>query len=182
MGRPDMVEPHLCTAADITTTNGAPKVDPTCASGANGSAVTGQNTIYYTGKSQTTDNLRDMTNDMRDAFKSLATSNSKIKGIAPVGEAFQRTVDNGLAKGTGFYNAQGTYDVGGNPVDLWWIDRTHPSVYGSYLAALVLFGTITGVNPTTLGATDAVAAELGISPTNAASLQRMAADTIAANK
>jgi len=47
---------------------------------------------------------------------------------------------------------------------------------------LVLFGTITGVNPTTLGATDAVAAELGISPTNAASLQRMAADTIAASK
>ena len=180
--RPDMVEPHLCTAAALTTMNGAPKVDPTCSTGANGSAATGQNTIYYTSKAQTADNLRDMTNDMRDAFKSLATSNPKIKGVAPVGEAFQRTVDNGLAKASGFYNAQGTYDTGGNPVDLWWIDRTHPSVYGSYLAALVLFGTITGVNPTTLGSTDAVAAELGISPTNAASLQRMAAETIAASK
>ena len=180
--RPDMVEPHLCTAADLTTMNGAPKVDPTCSSGSNGSAVTGQNNLFYTSKVQTADNLRDMTNDMRDAFKALAASNSKIKGIAPVGEAFQRTVDNNLAKGTGFYNAQGTYDAGGNPVDLWWIDRTHPSVYGSYLAALVLFGTVTGLNPTTLGSADAVAAELGISPSIAASLQRMASETISANK
>ena len=180
--RPDMVEPHKCTAVDVTTLDGAPKVDPTCSSGSNGNAATGQNTVYYTSKTQTPDNLRDMTYDMRDAFKAVAAANSKITKIAPVGEAFQRTVDNNLAKGSGFYNNQGTYDTTGNLMDLWWLDRTHPSASGSYLAALVLFGTITGLEPTMFGASDDVAEKLGITPVNAAALQRMASETIAAAK
>jgi hypothetical protein len=51
--RPDMVEAHKCTIADKNTLNGAPIVDSTCSSGANGSATTGQNTLYYTAKSTT---------------------------------------------------------------------------------------------------------------------------------
>ena len=41
--RPDMVEAHKCTTPDMTTTDGAPIVDSTCAAGSNGSATTGQN-------------------------------------------------------------------------------------------------------------------------------------------
>src|SRR5262249_10411786 len=71
--RPDMVEAHKCTMPDVTTTNGAPIIDPGCSSGTNGSATTGQNTIYYTSKASTAANLRDMTTDLHDIFYGRAT-------------------------------------------------------------------------------------------------------------
>jgi PEP-CTERM motif len=89
----------------------------------------------------------------------------------------------------------------GTQVDLWDSNALdaccttpigyHPSLYGAYLNALVLFETITGVDPRTLGdETDpnnllyqtSAAFSLGISPTIAAELESIAALTVAAGR
>ena len=178
--RPDMVEAHKCTTPDLATADGAPIVDPTCSAGTNGSAVTGYNTLYYTSKPTTAANLADMTTDLHNSFYGKAASNSNFTGVAAVGDAFQRAVNEGLAKGSGFYKADGTYDEpAAPPINLWWIDRTHPSKYGSYLSALVLFQTITGRNPLSLGSGEQAAADLGIASDVAVQLQQIAQATVA---
>jgi len=57
---------------------------------------------------------------------------------------------------------------------LWWKDYLHASKYGSYLDALIQFGTITDLDPATLGANEIAARDLGISAADAATLQRIA--------
>jgi hypothetical protein len=177
--RPDMVAAHKCTTPDITTTNGAPIIDPTCADGSNGSNTTGQNTIYYTSNVSAAANLRDMTTDMHNVFYGRASSNKNLAGVVPVGDAFQRAVDTNVVKADNFYRADGTYDDSGLP-NLWWLDRTHESVYGAYLAGLVMFGTITGRDPLDFGFNDKTFGELGIATAAALMLQRVAHDTLVA--
>ncbi len=65
-------------------------------------------------------------------------------------------------------------------INLWWIDYLHASKYGSYLSALVMFGTLTGINPASFGASEQAAADLGISPGDAVKLQQVAWDQLAA--
>ncbi len=60
-------------------------------------------------------------------------------------------------------------------IDLWWDDNLHASKYGSYLSALTLFGTITGLDPQSLGPFDIAARDLGISQRDAHVLQQIAA-------
>jgi hypothetical protein len=177
--RPDMVEAHKCTTPDLTTTNGAPIVDPTCAAGSNGSTVTGQNTIYYTAKASTALNLKDMTTDMHNVFYGLLTTNTGLTDVVAVGDAFQRAVDGGGVKADNFYFADGTFNDGGLP-NLWWQDRTHPSVRGAYLSALMMLGKIAKVDPANLGTADRVFGELGISSSDALMLQKAAHDTLVA--
>jgi hypothetical protein len=161
--RPDMVFPHLITTADVTTADGRPIVDTSVAGGAA--------QLYYP-------TLQDLTSDLHKSFFDKASSNPGFAGVAPVGDAFQTAVKQGFVKGTGFYRADGTYDDSGL-IDLWWLDRLHASKYGSYLSALVLFATITGRNPLSLGATEQAGADLGIDPQLAARLQRVAQLTVA---
>jgi hypothetical protein len=177
--RPDMVAAHKCTSPDITTPNGAPIVDPGCSNGTNGSSTTGQNTLYYTSNVSAAANLRDMTTDMHDVFYGRRTANPKLAGVVPVGDAFQRAVDLNLVKGDNFYKADGTYDESGL-LNLWWLDRTHESVHGAYLASLVMYGTITGRDPQAFGTNDKVFGELGIAPADALMLQQVAHDTLVA--
>ncbi len=184
--RPDMVEAHKCTAADQTTLNGAPKVDPTCDAGSNGSSTTGINTLYYTSKTTTSANLADMTADMSTIFNSLAATTTtagalRFAGVLPVGNAFQHAVNSGVVKSSGFYKADGTFDDSGSQMNLWWIDSTHASVFGSYLSALVSFGSITKLDPTRFAGGDKAALDLGISVANAMILQRMAKETLVAS-
>jgi hypothetical protein len=121
-----------------------------------------------------------MTTDLHNAFYSKVASNPRLAGIAPVGDAFQRAVNQGFAKGSGFYKTDGTFDESvAAPINLWWLDRMHPSKYGSYLSALVLFQTITGRNPLSFGANEQAAADLGIAPDVAVRLQRIAQETVA---
>lgn len=183
--RPDMVEAHKCTAADQTKLNGAPKVDPSCDAGGNGSTTTGMNNLFYTSKTTTTANLADMTADMHNTFNSLAattttTGQLRFAGVVPVGNAFQHAVNSTVVKGSGFYKPDGTYDDSSSLMNLWWIDSTHASVYGSYLSALVSFGRITGLDPARFGGTEKAAMDLSISPANAMTLQRMAKETLVA--
>lgn len=161
--RPDMVEAHKITKPDITTPDGRPIVDT--------SSAGGDATLYYT-------DLAGMTSDLHASFYGKAASNTGFAGVVPVGDAFQRAVDQGLAQGSGFYNAGGTFAETAGALNLWWLDRTHASKYGSYLSALTLFGSITGRDPLTLGASEQAAADLGIEAGTALALQRVASQQL----
>jgi hypothetical protein len=174
--RPDMVFPHLATVADAnypTVPDGRPIIDT-----ANGSMPDGYpDTLYYEAEG-----LAAMTADLRAAFAAKAGANANFAGVIPVGDAFQRALDDGIAKRDGFYNAEGTYAAAlpQDKINLWWIDYLHASKYGSYLSALVMFGKLTGINPASFGANEKAAADLGISPGDAVKLQRVAWDQLAA--
>jgi hypothetical protein len=171
--RPDMVEAHLVTKADITTSNGAPIVDT--AGGAAGTAAT----LYYTEAPSTAANLAAMTADMHAAFYGLAAANSGIAGVIPVGDAFQRAVDQGLVMTGGFYKPDGTYvEPTDGTINLWWLDRTHASMYGSYLSALTTFGRITGLDPRSLGGAESAGVELGLGTTAVQMLEEVAAQQL----
>lgn len=170
--RPDMVEPHKCTVADYTSVDGAPLVDPTCAGNTNGS--NGDNNVFYTAQPTTASNLNDITTDMNAALSSLLTGSNQLAGVIPTGNAFQKAVDASVVKNSAFYNASGTWDEGGGLMNLWWLDRTHGSKYGSYLSALTHFARLVGQTPIQFGPGDPVAAALGISGSDAVTLQQMA--------
>jgi hypothetical protein len=135
-------------------------------------------TLYYE-----TEGLAGMTADLRAAFAAKAQANPGFAGVIPVGDAFQRTVDDRIAKSDGFYNAEGTYAPykPSDKINLWWDDYLHASRHGSYLSALVIFGKLTGINPWSFGANEKAASDLGISPGDAVKLQRIASDQLSAS-
>lgn len=98
-----------------------------------------------------------------------------VRGVAPVGLAFNRALE------TGFANPN-PYD-GRQPgqVDLWADDHYHASSYGYYLEALVIFGAITGKDPKSLGPGEPAAKELGFTPAETAAMQQIAHDQLAAS-
>ena len=159
--RPDMVFAHKITAADTTSPTGSPIVDT-------GSAG-GDATLYYS-------TLGAMTADLHASFAAVAAQNPKFAGVIPVGDAFQSAIDQSLVKTSGFYDANGVFVPGqlGDVMNLWWDDYLHASKYGSYLDALVQFGTITGLDPLSLGAGEISAHDLGIASSDALVLQRIA--------
>jgi hypothetical protein len=163
--RPDMVFGHLITTADTTTSDGRPIVDT--------SAAGGQATLYYS-------TLAGMTADLHTSFFDKASTNLNFAGVIAVGDAFQLAVDEGLVKTGNFYNASGTYNpnLPGDPMNLWWDDYLHASKYGYYLDALVQFGSITGLDPRSLGFNEIAAQDLGISGSDAFTLQQIAAETL----
>jgi hypothetical protein len=121
-----------------------------------------------------------MTADLHAAFATEAAANPGLAGVIPVGDAFQLAVDLGTVKTSGFYDANGVFipPQAAEPLDLWWDDDLHASKYGSYLDALVQFGTITGLDPVSLGASEAAALSLGISATDALFLEKLAAEDL----
>jgi hypothetical protein len=172
--RPDMVFPHLSTVADAnypTVPDGRPIVDTSNPAFPNGFA----DTLYYEAEG-----LAGMTADLRAAFAAKAQANPGFAGVIPVGDAFQRAVDQGVAQGDGFYGPDGTYAAAlpQDRINLWWDDYLHASKHGSYLSALVIFGRLTGIDPWSLGASERAAADLGISPGDAVKLQRVASEQL----
>ncbi len=122
-----------------------------------------------------------MSADLHASFAAKAASNPGFAGVVPVGDAFQLAVNQGLVKTGGFYDANGVYvpNQPGDLMNLWWDDYLHASKYGSYLDALVQFGTITGLSPLALGADEQAAKDLGISSADALTLQRIASQELA---
>ena len=99
-----------------------------------------------------------------------------IRGVVRVGAAWTRAIE------TGFADANPFDGMDGGKVDLWAPDGYHASVYGYYLEALMVFGAVTGVDPRTLGAGETAAREIGITPAQAARLQAIAHDELAARR
>ncbi len=123
--------------------------------------------------------LEAMTTDLRNGYAQAADradndGTAGIKAVAAVGDAFLRAVTENVAT-RDMYAADAKTD---GKIDLWFDDGTHASKYGSYLSALTLFATTTGVDPQTLGYNERAARDLGISGADAYMLQQVAAEQL----
>jgi hypothetical protein len=114
-----------------------------------------------------------MANDIRAAYDLAAASAEAT--VIPVGGAWNRAIRQGIADA----NPYDGIDAG--KVDLWTYDHYHGSTYGYYLEALVIFGSLTGRDPRSLGEYECSAFELGLSAAQAGQLQQIAFEELAAS-
>ena len=92
--------------------------------------------------------IETMARDLRAGVDKAAAAAS-IKTVIPVGEAWTRAMQTGIADSE-------PYDgVEAGKLDLWTYDHYHASTAGYYLEALVVFGSLTGRDPRSLGDGDA---------------------------
>jgi hypothetical protein len=141
-----------------------------------------------------------MASDLHNAYTAEAAAFNAANptmshvSVALAGDAWVTAINQGIAQFNPFLSSQPA-----GQVDLWDSDPLlacctvpigyHPSQYGDYLNALVLFGEITGVNPETLVAewdpsnplySASASLALGISPEIANALAIAAEDTLLA--
>ncbi|WP_205962825.1 PEP-CTERM sorting domain-containing protein [Pararobbsia silviterrae] len=114
-----------------------------------------------------------MTHDVRAGYDQAAAATPGLKPVIPVGEAWLRAIQTGVADG----NPYDGIDAG--KVDLWSYDNYHASAFGYYLEALVVFGSVTGLDPRSLGDNECSGFELGLSTAQVAALQQVAFDELA---
>ncbi len=113
-----------------------------------------------------------MEKDIRAGYDQAASASPSVKDVIPVGQAWERAI------ATGFADANPYDGIDAGKVDLWSYDNYHASLYGYYLEALTVFGAVTGLDPRSLGAGERCAAQLGISPDQAAAMQQIARDEL----
>ena len=114
-----------------------------------------------------------MARDVRAAYDRAASGAPAIKAVIPVGEAWTRAMKTGVAD-------PNPYDgVGPGTLNLWTYDHYHGSTHGYYLEALVVFGSVTGRDPRSLGDNECSAYELGLARPEAKALQQVAFDELA---
>jgi hypothetical protein len=117
-----------------------------------------------------------MARDVRAAYDKAAATSPAIKSVIPVGQAWTRAMDTGVAD-------PNPYDgITPGQIDLWTKDHYHASSEGYYLEALVVFGDVTGRDPRSLGDAECSAVELGIPAAEVKALQQVAFDELAATK
>lgn len=129
--------------------------------------------VYQPGGAWTGKSLAAMARDVRAGYEQAAKT-ARAHSVVPVGEAWTRAIEAGLADA----NPYDGIDAG--KVNLWTYDHYHGSAHGYYLNALVLFGSITGRDPRSLGKVECSANELGFSEEQAAALQQVAYDQLRA--
>lgn len=111
--------------------------------------------------------------DVRAANDKAAAGAPAITSVIPVGEAWTRAMKTGVAD-------PNPYDgVEFGKLNLWTYDQYHASTYGYYLEALVVFGSLTGLDPRSLGDNECSAFELGLSRRETQALQQVAFDQLA---
>lgn len=118
-----------------------------------------------------------------DAYYAAAAQSGGIRAVAPVGEAWRRAWAQGVADADPYTGASGLpslwYGIEAvNDPRISAPDEYHPSIYGAYLGALVLFQQITGVDARTLGAGESAAAAIGVPAAIAVQLQNLAWQTV----
>lgn len=117
-----------------------------------------------------------MARDVRAAYDKAAATSPAIRSVIPVGEAWTRAIDTGVAD-------PNPYDgITPGQIDLWTKDHYHASTEGYYLEALMVFGDVTGRDPRSLGPTECSAFELGMPPAEAKALQQVAFDQLATTR
>ena len=113
-----------------------------------------------------------MARDVRAAYDKAAEA-SAVKGVIPVGEAWTRAMQTGVAD-------PNPYDgIEPGKLNLWTYDHYHGSAYGYYLEALVIFGSLTGRDPRSLGDNECSGYELGFARAEVKALQQVAFDQLA---
>jgi len=110
-----------------------------------------------------------------DIAYDAAARNAHVTGVVPVGLAWNRAMDTGVA-GTDPYAG-----IAAGKVNLWAWDSYHASAYGYYLEALMVFGKLTGKDPLSLGDNETVADDMGFSKPKTHALQQVAHDELAAS-
>lgn len=109
--------------------------------------------------------------DLRAGYDEAKAVDAAVTGVIPVGQAWNRAF-NTLADSN-------PYDgITPGQINLWAKDNHHASNYGYYLAALVLFGQITGRDPRSLGGQEQSAVDLGITAVQVVELERIAFETL----
>jgi hypothetical protein len=117
--------------------------------------------------------IETMAHDVR-VGNDKAAAGAGIKTVIPVGEAWTRAMQAGVAD-------PNPYDgIEAGKIDLWTYDHYHASTSGYYLEALVVFGTLTGRDPRSLGDSECSAFELGMDKPQVTALQQVAFDQLAA--
>jgi hypothetical protein len=117
-----------------------------------------------------------MARDVRAAYDNAAATSPAIKSVIPVGEAWTRAMETGVAD-------PNPYDgITAGQIDLWTKDHYHASSEGYYLEALMVFGDVTGRDPRSLGSGECSAFELKILPSEVKALQQVAFDQLAVTK
>lgn len=112
--------------------------------------------------------LEAMTRDLHAAAVAAKAKSPEVDGIVPVGDAWMQAMREKIADSN-------PYDgLGFGQIDLWTYDQFHGSAHGYYLAALVTFARVTGIDPRTLGPKEKSADDLGIAPAIATALQDIA--------
>lgn len=115
-----------------------------------------------------------MARDVRAAYDQAAAAAS-ASSVLPVGESWTRAIEAGIAD-------PNPYDgIDAGKINLWTYDHYHASVHGYYLEALVIFGSLTGRDPRSLGENECSGYELGISRPQVKALQQVAFDQLAAS-
>lgn len=111
--------------------------------------------------------------DVQAGYEAAKAANSKIDSVIPVGAAWNAAMEAGIAD-------PNPYDgIAPGLVNLWAPDSYHASPYGYYLEALVIFGSITGIDPLSLGENEKVARDLGFTAQQAQALQQIAHNQVA---
>lgn len=108
-----------------------------------------------------------MARDIRAAYD-LAAKAPGIKGVIPVGDAWNRAMQSGVADANPYDGLEA------GKINLWTYDHYHASTQGYYLEALVIFGTLTGRDPRSLGDNECSGYELGLSRPEVKALQQVA--------
>ena len=121
--------------------------------------------------------------DLHSAYAADAAQNPAITGVAYAGDAWINAIEDGVAQRNPYLANEPA-----GQVDLWDGDVNaaccttpigyHPSTYGAYLNALVLFDQVTGLDASTFGAEETAAQALGITPDQAVALEQVAAATV----
>jgi hypothetical protein len=115
-----------------------------------------------------------MARDVRAANDKAAAAAPNLKSVIPVGEAWTRAIQAGVAD-------PNPYDgIEFGKLNLWTHDHYHASAHGYYLETLVIFGSLTGRDPRSLGDNECSAYELGFTRPQVKALQQIAYDELAA--
>ena len=130
------------------------------------------------GSSTYSTNLTSLFTAYHNSYYRAAVLDGNIAGVAAVGDGWQLAIQNGVATADPYTSNTGPFlwygiNATNNP-SITTADEYHPSIYGAYLSALVLYGEITGQDPASFGGAEEAAAALGISSTIALQLQQVA--------
>ena len=115
-----------------------------------------------------------MARDLRAGYEKAEAATPGLRPVIPVGDAWIRAIQAGVADA----NPYDGIDAG--KVDLWTWDHYHASTYGYYLETMVVFGSVTGLDPRSLGQNECSGYELGLSRPQVAALEQVAFDQLAA--
>jgi hypothetical protein len=113
--------------------------------------------------------------DVDAGYRLAAHKTPGVAGVVPVGLAWNRTMESGLAD-TNPYDG-----ISPNKIDLWATDNYHASTYGYYLEALLVFGRVTGIDPLKVGDREISIRELSLDPAVIGKLEQIAHDELAAH-